>query len=88
MKNGSRSGDDEELSRLTKAGLKAKRKKCRVMEPEVVYMGYIVDSRGHRLDSDHERIAAVLKAPAPSNLAELQSYLGMLNHYGQFIPRL
>ena len=41
---------DEVLSRLAKAGLKAKRKKCRVMEPKVVYMGYILDSRGHRLN--------------------------------------
>ena len=79
---------DEVLSRLVTAGLKAKRKKCRMMELEVVYMGYIVDSRGHR--PDHARIEAALKAPAPSNLLERQSYPTWHAEliYGQFIPRL
>ena len=74
------------LARLADAGLKAKRRKCRMMEPEVIYMGYVVNAHGHR--PDPERVSAVLNAPAPKNVAELQSYLGMLNHYGQFIPSL
>ena len=74
------------LARLADAGLKAKRRKCRMMEPEVIYMGYVVNAHGHR--PDPERVSAVLNAPAPKNVAELQSYLGMLNYYGQFIPSL
>ena len=37
---------------------------------------------------DPGRVSAVLNAPAPKNVAKLQSYLGMLNYYGQFIPSL
>ena len=77
---------DEVLARLEKAGLRAKLKKCRFMEDEVMFMGYIVSEDGHR--PNPERIEALLKAPAPGNLAELQSYLGMVNHYAKFIPRL
>ena len=59
------------LARLADAGLKAKRGKCCMMEPEVVYMGYVVNAHGHC--SDPERVSAVLNAPAPKNVAELQS---------------
>ena len=57
-----------------------------MMEPEVIYMDYVVNAHGHR--PDPERVSVVLNAPAPKNVAELQSYLGMLNYYGQFIPSL
>ena len=31
---------------------------------------------------------AIAKAPTPSNLRELRSFLGLLNYYGKFIPNL
>ena len=74
------------LAWLANTGLKAKCRKCRMMEPKVVYMGYVVDAHGHRRDQG--RVSAVLNGPAPKNVAELQGYLGMFNYYGQFIPSL
>ena len=35
-----------------------------------------------------ETLTAVRDAPAPTILAELRSYFGLVNHYGWFIPRL
>ena len=35
-----------------------------------------------------EKIAAIKGAPSPKNVAELCSYLGLLNYYGNFIPSL
>ena len=35
-----------------------------------------------------EKIAAISEAPSPKNVAELRSYLGLLNYYGHFIPNL
>ena len=29
-----------------------------------------------------------MKMPAPNNIKQLRSFLGMINHYGKFIPRL
>ena len=29
-----------------------------------------------------------MKAPQPQNVSELKSFLGMVNFYGKFIPRL
>ena len=34
------------------------------------------------------KVAAIANAPAPTNLQELRSFLGLLNYYGKFIPNL
>ena len=77
---------DEVLARLEKHGILAKRSKCEVMVPSVDFLGYRVDGGGrHPTD---EKIAAIKGAPSPKNVAELRSYLGLLNYYGNFIPNL
>ena len=53
--------------------------------PEVVYIGYIVDEHGHRPNPEKK---ALVTAPAPKNINELKSYLGMLKCYGRFLPKL
>ena len=77
---------DEVLTRLEKHGILAKRSKCEFMVPSVGFMGYRVDGEGrHPTD---EKIAAIKGAQSPKNVAELRSYLGLLNYYGNFIPNL
>ena len=77
---------DEVLTRLEKQGILAKRSKCEFMVPSVEFLGYRVDREGrHPTD---EKIAAIKGAPSPKNVAELCSYLGLLNYYGNFIPSL
>ena len=77
---------DEVLTRLEKHGILAKRSKCEFMVPSVEFLGYRVDGEGrHPTD---EKIAAIKGAPSPKNVAELPSYLGLLNYYGNFIPNL
>ena len=76
---------NEVLSRLERAGLRAKRQKCRFLQPEVIYMGYAVNEFGHY--PDKTKVEALLNAPEPDNVSKLKSYLGMLNYYAQFIPQ-
>ena len=33
-----------------------------------------------------EKVRAIVEVPAPTNVSELRSYLGLLNYYGQFLP--
>ena len=77
---------DEVLTSLEKHGMLAKRSKCEFMVPSVEFLGYRVDGEGrHPTD---EKIAAIKGAPSLKNVAELRSYLGLLNYYGNFIPSL
>ena len=54
---------DEVLTRLKRAGLRAKRRKCRFMEPEVVYVGYIVDQEGIALILQNHTPSCMLQHP-------------------------
>lgn len=35
-----------------------------------------------------DKLDAIIKAPEPTNVQELRSFLGLLNYYGKFIPNL
>ena len=39
-----------------------------------------------KVDMMQSKVEAVLEAPAPTNVTELKSYLGLLNYYNGFIP--
>jgi len=77
---------EEVLSRMEKAGLRLKKKKCQFMVPSVTYLGYIVDSEG--LHPTPEKIRAITEVPSPRNVTELKSYLGLLSYYSRFLPNI
>ena len=57
---------EEVLKRLTAAGLRAKRRKCKFMAPCVEFVGHVVDGKGIR--PLPEKIRAIQQAPTPTNL--------------------
>jgi transposase InsO family protein len=74
------------LQRLQEAGLRLNRNKCQFFQDSVEYLGHRIDETGLRpLDN---KVAAVRKAPAPTDVSQLRSFLGMLTHYGRFMPDL
>ena len=75
---------DAVLQRLSDAGLRLKRIKCSFLVKEVDYLGYKLDAVG--LHTQPEKVRPILDAPAPTNVAQLQSFLGMINYYSRFIP--
>ena len=76
----------EVLKRLARAGLRVKKHKCEFMVPSVTYLGHIIDAQGlHPLP---DKVEAIQQAPAPRNVTELKSYLGLLTYYGKFLPNL
>nr|XP_037275197.1 uncharacterized protein K02A2.6-like [Rhipicephalus microplus] len=68
------------LDRLKTAGLRLKLSKCEFMKPEVQYLGHIISAAGLR--PNPAKTEAVLEAPAPRAVKELQSYLGMFANQG------
>ncbi|XP_013385929.1 uncharacterized protein K02A2.6-like [Lingula anatina] len=74
------------LQRLQEAGLRLRKEKCTFMQRSVVYLGHRLDSEGiHPTD---DKLLAIQKAPTPTTVAELRSYLGLLNYYHRFLKNL
>ena len=76
----------EVLRRLQKAGMKLKRAKCEFFLPSVDYVGHTISADG--LHTSKAKVEAILRAPAPRNVGELRSFLGLVNYYGKFFPDL
>ena len=72
------------LSALQLAGLKLKLDKCIIAAPQVSYLGYLIDKDG--IHPTQEKVDAIAKAPAPTNVTQLRAYLGLLNFYRKFLP--
>ena len=63
-----------------------KKEKCYFFQDAVEYLGHVVDKEG--LYATLEKLKAIQEAPAPTNISELTSFLGLINYYGRFIANL
>ena len=60
-----------------------KPEKCHFHVKEVVFLGYVVTTTG--LAIDPKKVEAILEWSAPTNVKEVQSFLGFTNFYRRFI---
>ena len=67
---------DEVLLRPETAGLRLKRDKCTFILPSVEYLGYTISAEG--LQPTTEKVRAIVEAPAPQNVSQLHSFLGLV----------
>ncbi len=74
------------FQKLEKHQFKLQKTKCTFMAQMVEYLGHQVDESGIR--PHPEKVEAITNAPAPKNVQELRSFLGLLNYYRKFIPNL
>ena len=74
---------DKCLQRLSEAGLKLNKKKCRFLQEEVSFFGHVYSKDG--IKPDPNRINDILNLDRPANIKELRSFLGMLNYCSKFI---
>lgn len=74
------------LTKLEEAGLRLKREKCSFLMPSVEYLGYKITEKG--LQPTAEKVEAVQSAPAPQDISQLKSFIGLVNYYGKFLPDL
>lgn len=73
------------LQRMREWGFNLKAAKCQFMQPELNYLGFIVDARGRR-PTPH-KVAAIVSMPVPTDVSTLRSFVGMINYYGQFLRK-
>jgi hypothetical protein len=73
------------LQRLAETGVTLNNK-CEFFQQRIRFLGHIVDSSG--LHADPGKTQAINEFPTPTNLTELQRFMGMVNQLGKFVPSL
>ncbi len=76
---------DAVLARCKTAGITISKKKF-VIGSKIKFAGHIISANG--VEPDEEKVEAIRRFPAPTNVSELRSFLGMVNQLGHFIPDL
>ena len=72
------------LERLQDAGLTLQKDKCEFFKNEISYLGYVIDRTG--LKKSPQKIKAITEAAVPTDVNKLQSFLGLVNYYRNFVP--
>ena len=75
----------EILTLLRSHNLYANAKKCQLFLREVKYLGHILS--GHGIQVDSAKTAVVSDWPEPTNLKDLQRFLGLANYFRRFVPK-
>ena len=72
------------LMRFREFGIKAKPKKCKLGFEELEYVGYLLSAKGVKVLEP--KVAKVVDFPQPVFMKQLKSFLGLINHFRDFIP--
>ena len=68
---------------LIKAGLKVKPSKCVWLAKEVATLGYVVS--GGQVSMDPKKVEPLKKRVPPTNVKQVQQFLGICNYYRRFV---
>lgn len=71
------------LGILRREKLYAKLSKCEFWLDQVIFLGHVVTKEGIAVDP--EKIKAVKEWPAPTNVGEVRSFLGLAGYYRRFV---
>ena len=71
------------LQTLHKESLYANLKKCTFGVDKVVFLGFVVSSKGVHVDET--KIKAIKTWPQPTNLQQVRSFIGLAGFYRRFV---
>ena len=73
------------FQKLEKAGLKLRPSKCELFQWQLAYLGHVISAQG--VATDEGKIKVIKNWPIPTNVMEVQSFLGFIGYYHRFIPK-
>ena len=74
------------LERLQQRGLTLNSEKCKFKMLQLEFMGYLLSSRG--IGPTESKVEAVFNAREPESVAEVRSFMGLVNFSAKVIPNL
>ena len=74
------------LERLQQRGLTLNGEKCKFKMPQLEFMGYLLPTRG--IGPTESKVEAVVNAKEPESVAEVRSFMGLVNFSAKFISNL
>ncbi|XP_057310511.1 uncharacterized protein K02A2.6-like [Hydractinia symbiolongicarpus] len=72
------------FERLREKNLTVNLKKCEFLKTELIYMGHKLSKDG--IAPDERKVRAIADLKPPTNVKELQSFLGMVTYCSKFLP--
>ena len=76
---------DQIFTKFENAGVKINNEKSAYFQDNVCYLGYVISHTG--VSPKENKIKAIVDCPAPTNVDQLRSLLGLCNYYSRFIPK-
>jgi hypothetical protein len=74
------------LQALQRAGMTIAENKCSFGVPSVSFLGHLVSKDG--ISPLPDRVHDILNISSPTNITKVRSFLGLVNFYNRFIPKL
>ncbi|CAI7810086.1 unnamed protein product [Closterium sp. NIES-53] len=79
--------DLEELFlRLQQNHLITKGSKCKLLQPELEFLGHVVSGEGIKIEP--RKVTAISEWKPPTNITKLQSFLNFVNYVRRFVPNM
>ncbi|GJP55984.1 hypothetical protein CLOM_g15021, partial [Closterium sp. NIES-68] len=74
------------FQRLQQHQLITKGSKCEFLKQELEFLGHVISTEGIRIDP--KKLQAIQEWKPPTNLQQLQSFLGFVNYVRRFMPNM
>ena len=72
------------LNRLQERNLTLNKDKCKIGMSQIVFLGLLLNKHG--VGPTEEKVKAIRETEAPTNVAELRSFLGLVSFSARFLP--